>query len=52
MRKDSFTPKLENPTGNSLLVSVVYEADGMKFSTRIPRTCMCKRLVLDFHLFA
>ena len=29
-------------------VSVVYEAKGMKFCTRVPRTCVHKRSVLDF----
>ena len=32
--------------------SVVCAAKGMKFCTDIPRTCVHKRLVLDFHLFA
>ena len=32
--------------------SVVYEAKGMKLCTQVPKTCVHKRLVLDFHLFA
>ena len=32
--------------------SVVYEAKGMKFCTQIPRACVRKHLILDFHLFA
>ena len=51
--KDSFTPKLEKPTGKtSDFVSVVYKASGMKFCAQVPRTCVRKHLVLDFHLFA
>ena len=50
--KDSFTSKLEKPIGNAAFFSVVYEAKGMKFFTQVPRTCVDKSLVLDFHLFA
>ena len=32
--------------------SAIYEGKGMKFCTQVPRTCVHKRLVLDFHLFA
>ena len=32
--------------------SVVYEDEGMKSCTQVPRTCMDKHLVLNFHLFA
>ena len=34
------------------LFSVVYEAKSVEFCTQVPRTCVQKRLVLDFHLFA
>ena len=50
--KDSFTPKLEKPMGKTPhFFSVVHEANGMIF-TQVPRTCVHKRLVVDFHLFA
>ena len=33
------------------IISVVYEAKGMTYCTQVPRTCVHKRLVFDFHLF-
>ena len=51
--KDRFTRKLVKPIiRNARFFSVVYEAKGMKFCTQVPRTCVHKHLVLDFHLFA
>ena len=51
MSKDSFTPKLEKPISKTHLFTVVYEAKGMKLCTQVPRICVHKCLVLDFHLF-
>ena len=34
------------------MFSAVYEGKGMKFCTQVARTCVHKRSVLDFHLFA
>ena len=52
--EDMFLVKVASK-GTSLNVqffSAVYEGKGMKFCTQVPRTCVCKRLGLDFHLFA
>ena len=37
---------------NARFFSVVYGAKGMKFCTQVARSCVHKRLVFDFHLFA
>ena len=52
--KHRFTRKHEKPAGKTPagFFSVVYEAKGLKFYTQVPRTCVHKCLVLDFHLFA
>ena len=52
MCKGRFTPilgKLARGIGNPLF-SVTYEVKGVKFCTQVPRKCMHKPLVLDFHL--
>ena len=43
---------LKNLKAKRSILSVVYEAKGMKFCIQVPRTCVDKRFVLDFHLFA
>ena len=50
---DRFTRKLEKPVGKTPdFFSVVYESKDMKFCTQVPKTCVHKRFILDFHLFA
>ena len=44
--------KYEKPSGNTSQFSwLFYIVKGMKFCTQVPRTCVQKRVVLDFHLF-
>ena len=52
MSKERFTPKLEKPIGKMPDFLSCCEAKGMIFCTQVPRTCVHKRLVLDFYLFA
>ena len=53
MSKDRSTRKLEKPVGKTPDFSqLIMKLRGMKFCTHVPRTCVHKRLVLDFHLFA
>ena len=51
VRTDSHQ-NLKNLSVKHQIFSVVYEVNGTKFCTHVPRTCVLERLVLDFHLFA
>ena len=46
------TSKNEQELINTQFFSVVYEGKSMKFCAQAPKTCIHKRYVLDFHLFA
>ena len=52
VKRDS-QEKLEKPIGTtpdfSQLFMKLREAKSMKFCTQVPRTCLHKRLVFDFH---
>ena len=48
-----FTRKLEKPIGQMPDFSQLFmKLKGMKFCTQVPRTCVDKRLFLEFHIFA
>ena len=51
VKRDS-QENLKNLYVKHTIFPVVYEAKGMTFCTHVPRTCLQKRLILDFHLFA